>query len=111
MNGQRLTDAQISRALRAYLPAQASSGLYGEITRQIEVTRQQRPWPWFLRSFAEVDPATRQRLVLVLAALLLALLLGVIGVVGAFLNRPIHDSSLDPPTDLVAFVRSAYDQM
>jgi hypothetical protein len=113
MNSRPLSDAQISRALRAHLPSQPQPGLFARISEQVEATPQRRPWPSIFRAFTDADSMGQRRMLLLLAALLLALIVGTIGVVGALLNdrRGIRDLSLDPPTDLTAFVRSAYDQM
>jgi hypothetical protein len=113
MNSRLLSDAQISRALRAHLPSQAQPGLFARISERVEATPQRRPWPSIFRAFTDADSVSQRRMLLLLAALLLALIVGTIGVVGTLLNdrRAIRDLSLDPPTDLAGFARSAYDQM
>jgi len=47
MNGRRLTDAQISQALRAHLPEQAQAGLRERVLDAAVTTTQERPLPSF----------------------------------------------------------------
>jgi hypothetical protein len=83
MNGRPLTDAQISRALRAHLPERAQAGLRERILDAAETTTQQRALPWFLGALGEADPVTRRRSLLIAAALLVALALASVAAVGA----------------------------
>jgi hypothetical protein len=101
MNAPRLTDPQISQALRAHLPDRAQAGLRERILEATETTRQQRALPSFLGALSEADPATRGRSLLIAAALLVALALAATAAVGALrlLERdPFKDLSLEPPT-------------
>ena len=75
MNGQPVTDVQISQALRAHLPAGAQAGLRERILESAATTSQLRALPSFLGAFSEADPVARRRGVLLAAALLLALAL------------------------------------
>ena len=95
MNGRRLTDAQISQALRAHLPDRAQAGLRERILEAAETTAQQRALPSFLGALSEADPVARRRSLLIAAALLVALALASAAAVGALrlLQRdPIHGS-------------------
>ena len=83
MNAPRLTDAQISQALRAHLPERAQAGLRERILEAAETTRQQRALPSFLGALSEADPVTRRRSLLIAAALLVALALAATAAVGA----------------------------
>jgi hypothetical protein len=114
MNGPRLTDAQISLALRAHLPDRAQSGLGSRILELVEATPQQRALPSFLGALSEADPVTRRRSLLIAAALLAALALAATAAVGALrlLDRdPVLDLSLEPPADVPAFVLSSYERL
>ena len=114
MNGRRLTDAQISQALRAHLPERAQAGLRERILEAAETTTQQRALPSFLGALSEADPVTRRRSLLIAAALLVALALASAAAVGALrlLQRdPFEDLSLEPPTDVPAFVLSSYERL
>ena len=107
MNGLRLTDAQVSRALRAHLPDRAHGGLRDRILETVEATPQQRALPSFLGALSDADPVSRRRSLLIAAALLIAVALASAAAVGAWrlLQRdPIQDLSLEPPAD-VAGVR------
>jgi hypothetical protein len=100
VNGRSLTDAQISRALRAHLPDRAQAGLRERILDAAETTTQQRALPWFFGALSEADPVTRRRSLLIAAALLVALALASAAAVGALrlLDRdPIHELSVEPP--------------
>jgi hypothetical protein len=114
MNGRPLTDTQISRALRAHLPARAEAGLRERILEAAETTTQQRALPSFLGVLSEADPVARRRNLLIAAALLVALAFASAAAVGALrlLERdPIDELSLEPPTDLPAFVLSSYERL
>ena len=114
MNAPRLTDAQVSQALRAHLPDRAQAGLRERIFEGVETTKQQRQLPSFLGAFSEADPVARRRSLLIAAALLIALAIASTAAVGAIrlLQRdPVDDLSLEPPADLPAFVLSSYERM
>jgi len=101
MNAPRLTDAQVSQALRAHLPDRAQAGLRERILEAAETTSQQRALPSFFGALSEGDPVTRRRSLLIAAALLVALALAATAAVGALriLERdPFQDLSLEPPT-------------
>ena len=114
MNGRRLTDAQISTALRAHLPEAAAPGLRERVFQALETTSQLRALPSFLGALSEADPITRRRSLLIAAALLVALALASAAVVGAlrlFERDPIDELSLEPPADVPAFVLSSYERL
>ena len=113
MNGRRLTDVEISQALRAHLPDRAYPGLRERILDAAATTRQQRALPSVAWALSEADPAVRRQSILVAAALLVALALAGVAAVGALRqlqHDPIQDLSLEPPTDLQAFVLSSHDR-
>ena len=114
MNAPRLTDAQISQALRAHLPDRAQTGLRERILEAAETTTQQRAFLSFLGALSEADPVTRRRSLLIAAALLVALAVAATAAVGALrlLERdPFQELSLEPPTDVPAFVLSSYERL
>jgi hypothetical protein len=114
MNGRQLTDAQIAQALRAHVPERATAGLRERVLDEAATAAQQRPLPSFLAGLADADPMARRRSLLLAAALLIALTLGVAAGVGAWLEsqRRVPDFLLlAPPTDMQAFVLSSYDRM
>ena len=114
MNGSSVTDAQISQALRAHLPEAAASGLRERVFAAAETTAQLQPFPWFLGALSDADPASRRRSLLIAAALLVALAVASAAAVGAWrlLQRdPIDELSMEPPTDLPAFVLSTYKRL
>jgi hypothetical protein len=114
MNGRPLTDARISEALRAHLPARAEAGLRDRIIEAVETTGQQRAFPSFLGALSEADPVSRRRSLLMAAAILIALAIASATAVGALrlLQRdPVDYLSLDPPADLPAFVLSSYERL
>ena len=115
MSAPRLTEAQLDTALRSIVPASAPAGLRAGIVAQAAATRQRRSLPSIVAAFVDVDPSVRRRALLMAAALLLILAGVSVAVVGSLLNDrrqdPFQNLSLAPPTDLPAFVRSAYDAM
>jgi hypothetical protein len=114
MNGRRLTDAQISEALRAQLPDRAYPGLRERILDAAETTAQQRVLPSVIGALGDADPVVRRRSLLIAAALLVALALASVAAVGALrlLERdPVKDLSLEPPADIQAFVLSSYERL
>ena len=114
MNGRPVTDSQISRALRAHLPEQAAAGLMERVLGAAETTAQVRSFPSFLGALSEANPVSRRRSLLIAAALLVALAFASAAAVGALrlLQRdPVQDLSLEPPTDLQAFVLSSYERL
>ena len=114
MNGRPLTDAQISRALRAHLPDRAEAGLRERVLVATQTTGQQRVLPSFFGALSDADPVTRRRSLLIAAALLVALALASAAVVGGLrlLQRePVQDLSLETPAEVQAFVFSSYDRL
>jgi hypothetical protein len=114
MTGRPLTDVRISRALRAHLPEAAAPGLRERVFAAAETTTQQRALPSFLGALSEADPVARRRSLLIAAALLVALAIASAAAVGALrlLQRdPIDELSLEPPTDVAAFVLSSYERL
>jgi hypothetical protein len=114
MNRMPLTDAQIGRALRAYLPEHAQPDLRERILESAATTRQQRTLPSFLGALTDADPVARRRSLLIAAALLIAVAAASIAAAGAWrvLQRdPFRELSLEPPTDLPAFVLSSYERL
>ena len=100
MNAPRLTDAQVSQALRAHLPDRAQAGLRERIIEAAETTSQQRALPSFLGALSEADPVTRRRTLLIAAASLVALALAATAAVGALRllePDPVERLSLEPP--------------
>ena len=114
MNAPRLTDAKVSQALRAHLPEHAQAGLRERILEAAETTGQQRALPSFLGGLSEADPVTRRRTLLIAAALLVAFALAATAAVGALRllePDPVERLSLEPPTDVAAFVLSSYERL
>jgi hypothetical protein len=114
MNARPVTDTQISRALRAHLPEQAAAGLRERVIDAAETTAQLRSFPSFLGALTEADPESRRRSLLIAAALLVALAFASAAAVGALrlLQRdPVDELSLEPPTDIQAFVLSSYERL
>jgi hypothetical protein len=114
MNGRRLTDAQISQALRAHLPDRAWAGLSERILEATGTTPQQRVLPSFLGALSDADPVSRRRSLLIAAALLVAIAVASAAAAGAWrlLDRdPIQDLGLKPPADVPGFVQSSDDRM
>ena len=83
MNGRRLTDAQISKALRAHLPDRADPGLRERILDAAETTGQQRALPSVIGALSDADPVVRRRSLLIAAALLVALAFASAAAVGS----------------------------
>ena len=114
MNAPRLTDAQVSQALRAHLPERAQAGLRERILEAAETTGQQRALPSFLGALSDADPVNRRRSLLIAAALLVALALASgrrrRGVATPRAG-PLERLSLEPPADIQAFVQSSDDRM
>ena len=114
MNARPVTDAQISRALRAHLPQGASAALRERVIDAAETTAQLRSFPSFLGALSDADPVARRRSLIIAAALLLALAVASAVTVGAWrmLQRdPLDELSLEPPADLPAFVLSSYERL
>jgi hypothetical protein len=114
MNGRPLTDAQISQALRAHLPEAAYPGLRERVFDAAETTTQRRSLPSFLGALSDADPVGRRRSLLIAAALLLALALAGAAAAGAWRllqEDPFDKLSLEPPTDLPAFVLSSSERL
>jgi hypothetical protein len=114
MNARPVTDAQLSRALRAHLPERAAPGLRERVIDAAETTAQLRSFPSFLGALSEADPVSRRRSLLIAAALLVALAFASAAAVGALrlLQRdPIDELSLEPPADVPAFVLSSYERL
>ena len=118
MNETRFTDARLERDLRALVPSRAPSGLLDRILAQVEVTAQQRRLPGPFARMSDADPVVRRRVLLLLAAALLVAGLAVTGIVGAWLLErstqvipQVPQITLEQPSDMPAFARSAYGQM
>ncbi len=109
MNAPRLTDAQISQALRVHVPERAAAGLRERVLDAAATTTQQRALPSFLGALSEADPVTRRRSLLIAAALLVALAIASAAAVGAL--RLLQRDTLPPPADLPAFVLSSYERL
>ena len=88
MNAPRLTDAQVSKALRAHLPQRAYPGLRERVLNAAEDTGQQRALPSFLGALSDADPVVRRQSFLIAAALLVALALAGVAAVGCVASPP-----------------------
>ena len=111
MTPRPLTDAQLAAGLRAHLPV-AHAGLHERILAEITTTPQERRLPSILGRLTDADPMVRRRMMLVVALVALAFAVSMAAIAGALLREQrTPDLSLDPPTDLPAFVRSTYDDM
>jgi hypothetical protein len=108
MTGQRLTDAQITAALRSHLPAHAQADLRDRIAAELPTTGQRRPLPLVLGRLTDEDPLARRRVLLLAAAFLVALGVAVAVAVGALLNRPQPLLVIDPRVDPGGYVTAAY---
>lgn len=84
MTDARLSEGQITSALRGHLPESAQAGLRLRIFGSVEATSQQRPLPGFLGPLTDANPAARRRTLLLAAAILVALALVSIAAVGAW---------------------------
>jgi hypothetical protein len=107
MSAPRVTDAQISKALRAHLPDRADPGLRERILDAAETTGQQRALPSVIGALSGANPVVRRRSLLIAAALLVALALASVAAVGALrlLQRdPVRDLSLEPRPSLQGVV-------
>jgi hypothetical protein len=105
MNGRRMTDAQISKALRAHLPDRVYPGLRDRILDAAETTGQQRALPPVIGALSDADPVVRRRSLLIAAALLVALALASFAAVGALRllqHDPLRDLTFEPPADVTA---------
>jgi hypothetical protein len=114
MNGLRLTDAQISKALRVHLPERAQAGLRERVLESTATTPQQRGLPSFLGALSDADPVTRRRSLLIAAALVVAVALASVAAVGAWrlLDRdPVKDLSFEPPADVQEFVEYSGERL
>ena len=109
MSAHRLTDAQISAALRAHLPAHARADIRLRIAAEVSTSRQRQPLPSLFARFSDADPDGRRRAMLVAAALLLAAGVVAAAVVGAYLQKdaPVRITR-DPAVDAPAFVEEAF---
>ena len=113
MNGRRLTDADISRALRAHVPDRAPSGLRARVLETAAGTAQQRPRTSFLAGPTHADPRVRRLNLLLAAALLLALSLAAAAGVGAWLRQQTREPdrlTVEPPADIDAYVATAEEE-
>ena len=72
MNARPLTDAQISRALRAHVPEAAAPGLRERVSHATQTTAQLRSFPSVLGALSDADPVARRRSLLIAAALVVA---------------------------------------
>lgn len=105
MNGRRLTDAQISKALRAHLPDRADPRLRERILDAAKTTGQQRALPSVIAALSEADPAARRRSLFIAAALLVALAFASAAAVGSLRllqHDPVQDLNLKPRADVAA---------
>ena len=114
MSGRRVTDAEITAALRAYLPEQAAPGVRDRVVATVAMTAQQRRAPWLIAGLVDADPIGRRQSLLIAATLLVGLALAGAAAAGALrLQQQEADPllNLEQPADLAAFARSAYDRM
>ena len=113
MSERRLTDVQISTALRAHLPTVARAGLLGRVMDSVDTVPQQSSLPSVLRFFSDADQFARRRSLLIAAALLLGMAVASAAVVGGlrFRERDAIPIDLAPPADVQALVLSTYDRM
>ena len=115
MTDPRLTDARLAEGLRRIVPANAPAGLHRHILEGAEATPQQRALPAPLDLLTDADPSARRWAILLAAALLALVALAGAGIAGALLDNGDLPAplgiSLEPPADLPAFVREAYDAM
>ena len=112
-------DRRHSLAIRRDRPGGGTRGTAPSHPRGAEATPQQRPIPAPLDLLTDADPASRRWAILLAAALLVLVALATAGVAGALLDDRDVPAPLDislepavqPPADLPAFVRGAYDAM
>ncbi len=109
MSAQRLTDAQISAALRAHLPAHARADVRMRIAAEVATARQRQALPSVFAALSDADPDARRRVMLLMAAALLAVGVVAAALVGAYLRRdePVRITT-DPAVDAPAFVEEAF---
>lgn len=111
MTRRQLTDDQIAAGLRAHLPV-GYPGLHQRILDEIATSPQERRLPSILGRLTDADPMGRRRTMLLLALVALALSLSVTAIAGALLRQQrAPELSLDPPTDVDAFVLGAYAKL
>lgn len=107
MNGRRLTDAQISGALRAHLPDHADPELRERILDTANTTAQQRAVPSVIGAFLAADRVVPRRSLLLAAALLIALALASAAAVGSLRilqSDPVQNLNLEPRSSLQGVV-------
>src|SRR4051794_9385470 len=103
-----VTDDQIAAALRAHLPVPHAT-LLVQIVAEVATTPQQRRLPSIFGRVSDADPMARRRMMLIVALVALALSASAVAIAGALLRQQrAPDLSLEPPTDLPAFVHSTY---
>ncbi len=105
-----VSDADLRSALRAAPPIVAPVDLRDRILDSAGVTPQVGRLPWPLAPLADANPVARRRALLVAAALLMAAGLVAAAAVGALLERQ-RQRSIDPPSNLVAYVDAAYRRL
>jgi hypothetical protein len=106
MNERRLSDADLAAGLRAVMPGAAPVGSADRLSLALRSTRQERPVRMPFAPLFDADPAGRRWAVLVAAALLLAAVATAAGALRLWLTTPRPDLSLDPPSDLQAYMVS-----
>ena len=108
MSAPRLTDEQLSLALRAYVPRHAPGGSADRLVEAIRVTPQSRPLPFVVAGLGDVDPIGRRRSLLIAAALLAiaALVSGLAAGAWRLSSDDRHDLSVAPPPDVQAYAVS-----
>ena len=114
MNAVRLTDTQLATGLARVAPMAAPAGLRDRILADAAVTPQVRRVPGPLGRLVDAEPNARRKMMVLVAAALVAMGLATGAVVGALLEQQretIPNLNLAPPADLPAFVRSAYEKM
>ena len=112
MNAHRLTNAQISQALRAHLPERAQSGLRGRVLERPRGHRSSGRCPrsWVLsamqtRSAGDGACSSPPRCALALAAT------AAVGALRLLDGDPFQDLSFAPPADVQEYVSFSYDRM
>jgi hypothetical protein len=112
MSELRLTDAQLTTALRGYLPSAAPNGSAERLAAAIGGSRQQRRMPLALAGLTDADPFGRRRSLLIAAALLLlaaALSVAAAGALRLWAPSIPPNLSLDPPSDVRGYVSAVED--